>query len=770
MKLVHKAQEEEFEDFMFTESTETKEIVRAAERNEYVIVYYIEPLKTNKPVLGYNIASNPTRLKAIDKSFDNGTMSATDRITLVQETGEQFGILLLLPIYKQNVRLKNTEDRQKHRKGVVVEVLRIGDVIENALKDFSDEGIDMYLYDLSAEEANRFLYFRPSHISGMTKQPHKKEEIQKDLYWTRNFDVADRQWQILFSPSSFYLNSQQSLQAWIVLSVSLLLTCLLTYYLLRKLTYTAEIEQRVKKQTETNLELKKEIMERKHIEEKLRERERRLQTIIETEPECVKVLSLDGILNDMNAAGLNMIEAETLEQVAGQPIYALISPEYRDAYRKHIESVCLGNKASLAFEITGLKGTRRWLDTQTVPLRNEKNEITGLLGITRDITNQKKLEGELLKSQKLESLGILAGGIAHDFNNMLTAALSNIYLSKKCLDPGHKSYERLVTSEQVLKKAGGLTQQLLTFSKGGEPIKRLISLAEVIKDLSGFALSGSNVRCELDMAYDLWPVHADEGQINQVIHNIIVNSEQSMPEGGIVNIHAENTIVGKTRDLPLQEGSYVKIRITDKGIGISEEHMQKVFDPYFTTKQWGSGLGLAVCYSIINNHNGHISVESEKGVGTTFTIYLPASETHVTEEKPSEKRLITGEGRILIMDDDEFLRNSLVEILMEIGYEVASAKDGVEAIRKYERTIKSSRPFDAVIMDLTIPGGMGGKETIKRLSEIDPKIKVIVSSGYSDDPVMANFEEYGFSDVLSKPYNPEELSNTLHNVLKDTRE
>ncbi len=237
-----------------------------------------------------------------------------------------------------------------------------------------------------------------------------------------------------------------------------------------------------------------------------------------------------------------------------------------------------------------------------------------------------------------------------------------------------------------------------------------------------------------------------------------------------MQINAENTILGEETGMPLQEGRYIKITITDKGIGISEEHLQKVFDPYFTTKQKGSGLGLAVSYSIIKNHNGHISVESEGGVGTTFIIYLPASEKHITEEKPSEKRHIAGEGRILIMDDDEMVRNSIGETLITIGYETDFAQEGAEAIEKYKKAMKSSRPFDVVIMDLTIPGGMGGEETIKRLREEDPGVIAIVSSGYSGDPVMANFSAYGFRDVLSKPYTPEKLSDTLHKVLKGSGE
>jgi CheY-like chemotaxis protein len=267
------------------------------------------------------------------------------------------------------------------------------------------------------------------------------------------------------------------------------------------------------------------------------------------------------------------------------------------------------------------------------------------------------------------------------------------------------------------------------------------------------------------MPDNLWPVEVDVGQISQVFQNLIINADQSMPEGGTIQIHAENAIVHTNTELPLQQGKYVKITIHDQGRGISEEHLQNIFDPYFTTKEMGRGLGLTITFSIIKSHGGHISAESELGRGTTFNIYLPASEKKTVLKESYESTTLVGEGKILIMDDEEMVRSSLGEMIAAIGYEVELAKDGKEAVELYKKAMNSAEPFDAVILDLTVPGGMGGKEAIKKLREIDPHINALVSSGYSNDHVMANFRKYGFNDVIVKPYTPQELSGILLKVL-----
>jgi CheY-like chemotaxis protein len=292
----------------------------------------------------------------------------------------------------------------------------------------------------------------------------------------------------------------------------------------------------------------------------------------------------------------------------------------------------------------------------------------------------------------------------------------------------------------------------------------------VLRDSTVFALRGSKAKCEFNIVEDLWPVNVDIGQFSQVIHNLAINAVQAMPQGGTIRLHAHNAALKARSGLPLVAGRYVKISIQDEGLGIPQEHLAKIFDPYFTTKHQGSGLGLSMSYTTIHAHDGHIAVDSEMGKGTIFRIYMPASHEKLVEKADREERLIKGQGRILVMDDDESIRNVTEKILIELGYDVGCASDGAETIAVYQDAAKSGHPFDAVIMDLTIPGGMGGKETIERLLKIDPKVAAIVSSGYSNDPIMSDFEKYGFRGVATKPYSIEKLSWVLHDVLMEAKE
>ena len=385
--------------------------------------------------------------------------------------------------------------------------------------------------------------------------------------------------------------------------------------------------------------------------------------------------------------------------------------------------------------------------------------------LLQEVTERKRLEEELQKSQKLESIGILAGGIAHDFNNILTAILTYISLANMDASPGSKLSKRLSEAEKATLRAGDLTRQLLTFSKGGKPVMTSVVVNQLIRDSAEFVLRKSNVKSEYFIAEDLWPVEADEGQISQVINNMVINAGQAMPEGGLVEISASNMTVDEESGLPLKNGNYVNISIKDNGHGIPEEILPKIFDPYFTTKQIGSGLGLAVTYSIIKNHNGHIAVSSGAGSGTTFDIYLPASDTQCLTDVSKDDEIETGSGRILIMDDQEIIRDAAGEILKNLGYEVETCIDGAKAVELFRQAKESGCPFDAVIMDLTVPGGMGGREALLKLLEIDPDVRAIVSSGYSNDPVMSNFREYGFREVIVKPYKISEVSKKLRRVL-----
>jgi CheY-like chemotaxis protein len=323
--------------------------------------------------------------------------------------------------------------------------------------------------------------------------------------------------------------------------------------------------------------------------------------------------------------------------------------------------------------------------------------------------------------------------------------------------------------EKAALRAKDLTQQLLTFSKGGEPVKRLTQLYILVRDAALFAVRGSNVRCQFDLPADLWHAQVDEGQIAQAIYNLMFNADQAMPEGGVVFISGENVNLSAERHNTLKPGKYIKMSIQDQGTGIRKEHLQRIFDPYFTTKHKGSGLGLAVTHSIIEKHFGKITVSSELGAGATFNIYLPALSEKAVESESATETIITGSGRILIMDDEKFIQTLVSQMLVKMGYETTVASNGAEALRLYREAMEADQPFDAVILDLTVPGGMGGKETIQKLLIIDAQVNAIVSSGYSNDPVISNYGAYGFKAAVTKPYLIRDMERALRTALKDRK-
>ncbi|MDH5185495.1 MAG: PAS domain S-box protein [candidate division WOR-3 bacterium] len=377
---------------------------------------------------------------------------------------------------------------------------------------------------------------------------------------------------------------------------------------------------------------------------------------------------------------------------------------------------------------------------------------------------------QFYQAQKMESIGILAGGIAHDFNNLLATIMGNISLAKMMTKPEEKIFQILTRAENVSLRAKDLTQQLLTFSKGGAPMKNVTLVSKILKEAANIALRGSKVSCEFSVTDEIWPVEVDEGQLIQGINNMIINADQAMPKGGKIKVWAENIKINEKSSLPLEAGNYVKIAIQDRGVGIPEENLSKIFDPFYSTKPRGTGLGLTTVYSIIKKHNGHIAVESEIGVGSTFYIYLPAANTGISvkrdvSQKSEAQLIVKSKGKILIMDDEKSVLETVAAILTHFGFATECAKDGLETISLYQKAKESGQPFDVVIMDLTIKGGMGGKEAIKELLKIDPRVKAIVSSGYFNDPIMADFRKYGFSGVVAKPYKAEDIIKTLNQVL-----
>ena len=419
------------------------------------------------------------------------------------------------------------------------------------------------------------------------------------------------------------------------------------------------------------------------------------------------------------------------------------------------------------------------MDNNCVGIKAIINDVSGYLQSEDDLENslqemKNSYDEQLVKLEKVNSLSIVAAGIAHDFNNILTIILGNIYIIKKCCNKStnkvfSKIREKFSQIEKLTLQAQDLNQQLMNFSKDTMPNKKNIYLKGLIKKTANMVLSGSNNMCNFSIAQDLWPVEVDEGQIREVINNLLINAGQAMPKGGTIEVIANNVCIDENNRDKITKGKYVVIEIRDHGDGISKENIDKVFKPYFTTKANGTGLGLAASYSIIRKHNGFMYVESEEMVGTSFYIYLKASEEEVVIDKSKHEKLLQGTGKVLVMDDDKNIREINKLMLMEIGYEVELAKNGEEAIKAYENSMHRNSPFDAVLIDLTIRGGMGGKETMENLLKLDEKVNAIVLSGYSSDSVMNDCKAFGFKECIKKPYNLEQLANVLHKVVNKTK-
>lgn len=400
------------------------------------------------------------------------------------------------------------------------------------------------------------------------------------------------------------------------------------------------------------------------------------------------------------------------------------------------------------------------------PIRDPSSEIIGVVVAFGDVTEKRQAEMEREKANKLEAVGLLAGGIAHDFRNFLLLILGNASLGQYCLDSPDELAKIFTQIQSAGQRAKELTEQLLTFSKGGAPVKSRTSMARLIQESVTFCFRGSQVVCEPEISADLWQIEADPGQLHQVLNNLLINANQAMPEGGRVRVVAENVAPEAAALLEL-EGEHILVRVIDEGPGIAPDVIAKIFDPYFTTKKEGTGLGLATAHSIVKNHDGKLLVESEPGQGTCFKVYLPATGVVDAEAHGIEERLIRGDGRVLVVDDETGVLELASGMLRKLGYQPEAAADGAEAIVKYRAARDNGRPFDAVLMDLTIPGGMSGREAVGELLAFDGAARVIVSSGYSQDPVMSSYKSYGFVDVLPKPFVITQLGEVLKRVLAD---
>ncbi len=508
------------------------------------------------------------------------------------------------------------------------------------------------------------------------------------------------------------------------------------------------------------------IKKTEEIEEALQKSEENFKDMIDLSPLPIAVVDVNDNIVYVNREGLELFayshkDIKDLESWWNKsypdPLYrkSVIDDWYSGYKNAQKKKEIFGARE---YKVTCGDGIIRDIEFHVVPV----GDLSFI--IMNDMTRHRKAEAELLRTRKIESVGILAGGIAHDFNNILTGIIGNLNIAKMDITKEHKSYVILDSIEKAAWRARDLTQQLLTFSRGGAPIKKVTSIKQLLADSASFVLTGTEIKLELDIADDLLDADIDEGQISQVVHNLVINARESITGRGVIKIRAEN-FVNEGNEYLDYEGNYILIHIEDSGVGINPSVIPNIFDPFFTTKDSGTGLGLSVSYSIVKKHGGNIKVFSVEGEGTTFEVFLPASDEKCIPSINQDIKMHNASGRILVMDDEALVLDVAKKLIIRMGYDVEVVNSGEETFTLYKKAKESGNPFDCVIMDLTIPGGMGGKDVLILLKKYDPDVKAIVSSGYSNDPVMSEYEEYGFAGVSVKPYSFEDLRKEIERVV-----
>ncbi len=517
------------------------------------------------------------------------------------------------------------------------------------------------------------------------------------------------------------------------------------------------------------------ITDYKKMEKALADEKERLSITLKSIGDAVITTDIKGNVVLLNNAA-EKLTGWALEEAKGKNlelVFNIIHEDSKKPYKNFIMNIIKNKKTENLNNNTLLiskNGSEKTISETSTPINDQEGNIIGVVIVFRDITEKNKIDEEMRKIQKLESLGVLAGGIAHDFNNLLTIILGYINLARYYSKDNKDLKELLLSAEKGIYNSKKLTDQLLTFAKGGTPIKKVGPINKILQDSVSFSLRGSNVISNLKIDENLYLLNFDEGQLSQVFNNLTINARQAMQNGGKLEVIAENYIFKNNNNKSkIKQGEYVRIIFNDNGHGIPAQYLPKIFDPFFTTKNTGKGLGLATVYSIIKKHNGFIEASSTEGAGTNFIIYLPKAKKNNNDliEINKDDIILKGQGNILYMDDDEIILEMAEKTLKFLGYNVDLAKNGYSAIEKYEKAKNENNPYDCVILDLTIPGSLGGKETIKHLLTLDPKIKAIVTSGYSNDRVLSNFKNYGFKGVVIKPFTIKKFSEILNSILKN---
>ncbi len=508
------------------------------------------------------------------------------------------------------------------------------------------------------------------------------------------------------------------------------------------------------------------ITERRRAEATLARERERLSITLQSHSDGVLVVDGAGRVERVNRVACSLVGMSESD-LLGRPAREILRVRDPDGLKPFddVVAVLLSGGPSHPFGplvLTMGDGLDRHVVLHASPIPTGAGDDGAVL-VLRDVTVQLRMEEQIRKTARLESLGVLAGGIAHDFNNVLMAIKSNVSFARSLDIPGAERQEALADVEDAVRRGRDLTQQLLTFSRGGAPIKRDAPMGDLLADVTAFVLRGTGVRLELDVSPDLMSVAVDRSQMSQVIENLVVNAKQAMPDGGVLRITACNVDVDEEMGLHLPLGRYLRMSFEDEGPGIPASDFPRLFDPFFSTKAGGTGLGLSIVHSVVRRHGGTVVVRSAASKGACFDVYLPAaaqaSEAPLLPSEPPR-----GSARILLMDDDPTVRRAMQRALSLMGYRVDLAVDGNEAVAAYERALAGPAPYALAILDLTVVGGTGGKEAAQKLRRVDPGAVIVVSSGYSDEGILADPHAHGFDACLPKPYDEQELAHVLRRV------
>jgi len=737
-----------------TQGDAAGQISPAGERAVYFPVVFVTHFDPNlRGGLGLDHFADAERQPVMSAAGDTGQAMATGRVWLNADGGtnqNDTGFVIYFPVYHAGAPTTTVEERQAALQGFIFGNFETAKLMNGIFGAHPNLFLDCEVFDGTEATPNHLLYDSDDTLDSGGKRKH--EFVQ-----TVAIPVLKRTWTLCFSSlPSFEADSQRNLPL-------IALICWLTLSFLLFGIVCAEVNARARSE-QIMAELRK-------SEAALAAEKERLAVTLYSIGDGVITTDTAGCVLSLNKVAEQLTGWRQLDAL-GKPLadlFKIVEESSREPAPSPLET------ALKTGEICGLirpalliarDGTERVISDSAAPIRNRDGGIVGAVVVFRDVTAKQKTEAELLKESKLESVGLLAGGIAHDFNNILQGIIGNLSLARMNSQSPEKILDRLAAMEKSALRAKDLTQQLVMFARGGAPIRKRVQLNDSIKDAAILALAGTNVTCEFSLETELWPAEVDDGQFRQVINNIVLNAGLAMPDGGKIEVLSENVEFSAGSLPPLGAGRYVKISIKDHGAGIRPEHVPRIFDPYFTTRKHARGLGLASAYSVIRKHDGQINVETQVGQGSTFRIYLPATVKPVDVPLPDgDQKRFFGRGRILVMDDEADILMLVREMLELTGYEVEVATDGVEALKRYQAAKSANIPFSVVIMDLTVPQGMGGKEAIRRLKELDPDAKAIVSSGYSYDPVMASYREFGFCGVIPKPYIMEELSRVIEEVI-----